>query len=165
MADMAQITPNLSEYEHRHIAARPNDVEDFGIAVITFTDGSKATVTATDTLLGGSKNYIDLYCNDAVINCTLTMSDMMKTYFLDEERLDDVYISEMLPSKIGWNNPFLEDEIIRGYTDEMRDFIESIYFNREPKSGFSLAYDTIKLIYAAYLSAEAGKSIDWNDKV
>lgn len=165
MADMAQITPNLSEYEHRHIAARPNDVEDFGIAVITFTDGSKATITATDTLLGGSKNYIDLYCNDAVINCTLTMSDLMKTYFLDEERLDDVYISEMLPSKIGWNNPFLEDEIIRGYTDEMRDFIESIYFNREPKSGFSLAYDTIKLIYAAYLSAETGRAVDWNEKV
>lgn len=76
---------------------------------------------ATDTLLGGSKNYVELYCNDAAINCNLTMSNLMSTYFLDEDNLDDVYISEMLPSKTGWNNPFLEDEIIRGYTDEMRD--------------------------------------------
>ena len=56
----------------------------------------------------------------------------------------------MLPAKTGWNHPFLEDEIIRGYTDEMRDFMEAIYFDREPMSGFDLAYDTIKIIYAAY---------------
>lgn len=159
-ADMDQITPQLSEYEHRHIAARPNDVEDFGTVIITFSDNTKAVIIATDTLLGGSRNYVELYCNDAVINCKLTMSDLMNTYFLDEDRLDDVYISEMLPSKIGWNNPFLEDEIIRGYTDEMRDFVESVYYNRQPKSGFDLAYDTIKIIYAAYKSSELGMAVE-----
>lgn len=158
-ADMGQITPQLSEYEHRHIAARPNDVEDTSTVILTFSDGTKATVIATDTLLGGSKNYVELYCNDAAITCNLTMSDLMSTYFLDEERLDDVYISEMLPSKTGWNHPFLEDEIIRGYMDEMRDFMETVYFDRDPKSSFSLAYDTVKIIYAAYKSAELGIAV------
>lgn len=158
-ADMGQITPQLSEYEHRHIAARPNDVEDTSTVILTFSDGTKATVIATDTLLGGSKNYVELYCNDAAITCNLTMSDLMSTYFLDEERLDDVYISEMLPSKTGWNHPFLEDEIIRGYMDEMRDFMEAVYFDRDPKSSFSLAYDTVKIIYAAYKSAELGVAV------
>ncbi len=159
LADMETITTGLSEYEHRHIAANPKDVEDCGTVILRFSDKSRATIIATDTLLGGSKNYLELYCNDAVLNCTLTMSDLMSTYFLDEERLDDVYISEMLPSKTGWNHPFLEDEIIRGYTDEMRDFIESVYYDREPKSGFDLAYDTIKIIYAAYKSAEIGEAV------
>lgn len=157
--DMGMITPNLSDYEHRHIAARPVDVEDYGNVILTFSDGTKASIMATDTLLGGSRNYVELYCNDAVINCKLTMSDMMDTYFLDEDRLDNVYISEMLPSKLGWNHPFLEDEIIRGYTDEMRDFMECIYYNREPLSGFQIAYDTIKIIYAAYKSAELGHAV------
>ena len=84
----------------------------------------------------------------------------MSTYFLDEDNLDDVYISEMLPLKTGWNNPFVEDEIIRGYMDELRDFVESVYFDREPKSGFKLAYDSIKIIYAAYKSAELGKAVE-----
>ncbi len=159
-ADMGNITQTLTEYEHRHIAARPHDVEDCGTVILDFTDGSKALIIATDVLLGGSKNYIELYCNDATINCNLTMSDLMSTYFLDEERLDDVYISEMLPSKTGWNHPFLEDEIIRGYTDEMRDFIEAVYYGREPKSGFGLACDCIKIIYAAYMSAEIGKAVE-----
>ena len=158
-ADMAQITPSLNDYEHRHIAARPNDVEDFGTVIITFSDGTKAVVMATDTLLGGSRNYVELYCNDAVINCKLTMSDLMSTYFLDEDGLDDVYISEMLPSKKGWNNPFLEDEIIRGYTDEMRDFMDAIYYGHEPKSGLDIACDTIRITYAAYKSSELGVAV------
>ena len=48
-----------------------------------------------------------------------------------------------LPRQDG-TTPFLEDEIIRGYTDEMRDFMECVYYDREPQSGFTLAYDTIK---------------------
>ncbi len=159
-ADMGRITPNLSEYEHRHIAAHPQDVEDCATVIITFSDETRAVIMATDTLLGGSKNYIELYCNDATINCKMTMSDLMETYFLDEDRMDDVYLSEMLPAKTGWNKPFLEDEIIRGYTDEMRDFIESIYYDRQPKSGFDLAYDTTKIIYAAYKSAELGVAVE-----
>ena len=157
--DMGMITQGLSEYEHRHIAANPIDVEDYGNVILTFSDGTKASILATDTLLGGSRNYIELYCNDAVVNCKLTMSDMMDTYFLDEDRLENVYISEMLPSKLGWNHPFLEDEIIRGYTDEMRDFMECVYYDREPLSGFQIAYDTIKIIYAAYKSAELGHAV------
>ena len=159
-ADMGQTTSSLSEYEHRHIAARPVDVEDCGTVLLNFSDGSKAVIIATDTLLGGSKNYVELYCNDAAIYCNLTMSDLMSTYFLDEERLDDVYISEMLPSKLGWNHPFLEDEILRGYVDEMRDFIEAVYYDREPRSGFDVAYDTAKIIYAAYKSAEVGVAVE-----
>lgn len=158
-ADMGRVTAKLNDYDHRHIAAKPHDVEDNGTVIITFTDESKATIIATDVLLGGSKNYIELYCNDATINCNLTMSNLMSTYFLDEDRMEDVYLSEMLPSKTGWNNPFLEDEIIRGYTDEMRDFLECIYFDREPKSGFDLAYDSIKIIYAAYKSSELGVAV------
>ena len=159
-ADMGRMTSSLSDYDHRHIAARPVDVEDNGTVIVTFSDDTKAVVIATDVLLGGSRNYLELYCNDAVINCNLTMSNMMSTYFLDEDRLNDVYLSEMLPSKTGWNNPFLEDEIIRGYTDEMRDFLEAVYFGREPKSGFSLAYESTKIIYAAYKSAELGKAVE-----
>jgi predicted dehydrogenase len=162
-ADMETITNDLTEYEHRHIAAHPNDVEDIGTVIIKFSDKSRAVVIATDTLLGGSKNEIELYCNDAALKCKLTMSDLMDTYFLDEDGLDDVYISEMLPQKKGWNHPFLEDEILRGYTDELRDFIESIYYDREPKSSFDLAYDTIKIIYAAYKSAELERPVYFSE--
>lgn len=158
-ADMGFITNGLTEHEHRHIAARPIDVEDFGTAILTFSDNSKAVIIATDTLLGGSKNYVEAYCNDATLYANLTLNNMMSTYFLDEENLDDVYLSEMLPSKTGWNNPFILDEVVRGYSAEIQDFMEAIVFDRKPESNFDLAYETAKITYAAYLSAEEGKRI------
>lgn len=160
IADMGHITYQLDEYDHRHIAASPKDVEDFGSAIISFSDSSKALVIATDTLLGGSRNYVDVYCNDAVLKSNLTMNDMLETYFPDEERTEDIYISEMLPSKLGWNKPFLIDEIVRGYANEMQDFMEAVAYNRKPLCDFSLAYDTAKIIYAAYMSAEKGRRIN-----
>lgn len=163
IADMGRVTNNLSNYEHRHIAARPEDVEDISNTIITFSDGTKATIMASDTLLGGSKNYVQLYCNDVAINCNLTLSDLMETYMLDEDGLESVSLSEMLPSKTGWNKPFVVDEIIRGYTDEMQDFCECVAFDREPKAGFKLAYDSIKAIYAAYYSADEGRRIFFDE--
>ena len=73
IGDMGYSTKRLTEHEHRHIAARPHDVEDAGTAIITFSDGSKATIIATDNLLGGSKNYVEVYANDSAINCRLTI--------------------------------------------------------------------------------------------
>ena len=159
LADMAQITPTLNYYEHRHILAYPIDVEDFGTVVLSFSDGTKGIVMATDMLLGGSKNYVEVYCNDAVLYCNLTMHNALRTYFLDEQNLEDVYISEMLPSKIGWNEPFLEDIVMRGYVNEMQDFIECVAYGREPLANFQLAYDTAKITYAAYMSGELGRRV------
>ncbi|MBP5469177.1 MAG: Gfo/Idh/MocA family oxidoreductase, partial [Candidatus Riflebacteria bacterium] len=159
IADMSQVTSSLNDYEHRHISAKPNDVEDCGTVILTFSDNSKAIIIATDTLLGGSKNYLQLYCNDIAINCNLTLSNLMETYLLDEEGMDNIQLSEMLPSKLGWNKPFVADETIRGYIGEMQDFAECVSFKRKPKSDFKLAYDTIKTIYAAYCSAEKGEKI------
>jgi predicted dehydrogenase len=156
---MGRITTTLTDYEHRHIAARPHDVEDMSTVMLTFTDGSKANIIACDTLLGGSKNVIELYCNDVAINCNITMSNAMSTYLLDEDHMEQVGISEMLPSKTGWNNPFIADEVMRGYTDEMQDFMGAIYYDRPARSGFDLAYETIRIVYAAYLSAEKNTRI------
>ena len=159
VADMDQITPGLSEYEHRHISARPVDVEDFGTVILTFSDGSKSVILATDTLLGGSKNYVEVYCNDAVLYCNLTMHNALQTYFLDENNLEDVYLSEMLPTKIGWNDPFLEDIVMRGYANEMQDFMEAVAYGREPLANFQLAYDTARISYAAYMASELGRKV------
>ena len=155
--DVGNATFCLSEEEHRHIAARPEDVEDYGVLSLTFSDGTKALCIASDTVLGGTKNYIEVYANNAALNCNITPTDILNTYFLDEDGLDDVYISEMLPRKLGWNKAFVNDEIIRGYMGELQDFMECVALDREPMSGFQLAYDITKVTYAAYQSAEEGK--------
>lgn len=159
VADTGCATACLTPHEHRHISATPNDVEDFANVTITFSDGTKAVVMASDTVLGGTKNYVEIYCNDGAYNCNITPTDLLNTYFLDEEGMENEPISEMLPQKLGWNKVFVSDEIIRGYMGELQDFVETIYYDREPTSDFDLAYQTTQVIYAAYLSAESGKAV------
>ena len=157
--DVGNATACLTEEEHRHIAARPQDVEDYSVVSFTFSDGTKALCIASDTVLGGTKNYIEVYANNAVLNCNITPTDILNTYFLDEEGMDDVYLSEMLPAKLGWNKAFVSDEIIRGYMGEMQDFMECVAYDREPASNFELAYETTRVMYAAYQAAEEGRRI------
>ncbi len=158
-AEIGNFTNNLTEYEHRHIAARPEDVEDNGTVIVNFSDNSKALIIANDACLGGSNNYVDLYCNDCNLKCQLTMNDSMLTYMLDEDGMNDVYLSEMLPSKTGWNRPFIADEVLRGYVDEIQDFMESVFFDKDPKAGFDIAYSTVKVTYAAYKASELGRRV------
>lgn len=159
ICDCARVTPTLSEYEHRAIAANPVDVEDMCTMVMAFSDGSRATIIANDTLLGGSRNYVEMYCSDAVINCNLTLTNNMQTYLPDADGLDSFSLSEMLPVKTGWNNPFVADDIMRGYVGEMQDFCEAVAFDREARADFRLAYDTTLAMYAAYYSAESGERV------
>ena len=159
-ADVGVTTACLTEQEHRHISARPEDVEDYAAVTVTFSDGTKCLTIASDTVLGGTKNYIEVYSNDSTLLCNITPTDILNTYFLDEEGLDDVYLAEMLPAKLGWNKAFVSDEVIRGYMGEMQDFMETVAFDRAPTSGFDIAYETTKILYAAYLSAEEGRRVD-----
>lgn len=163
--DCGVATACLTEKEHRHIAARPEDVEDFGTIVVTFSDGTKCMTIASDTVLGGTKNYIEVYSNDSALMCNITPTDTLNTYFLDEEGLEDVEISEMLPAKLGWNKAFVSDEVIRGYMGELQNFMETIAYDREPASDFSLAYEAMKVMYAAYQSAEEGRRIQFEDGI
>ena len=39
--------------------------------------------------------------------------------------------------------------------------MEAVAYDREPASDFALAYDTTRVLYAAYQSAEEGRRIDF----
>lgn len=159
-ADMGCASGQLSPHERRFLQNSPQDVEDQGVLTLAFSDDTRAVLMATDTLLGGSKNFLELYCNDAAHICTLTMNDLLQTYLPDEEGLDGMQLSELMTSHAGWTRPQVADVLIRGYVHEMQDFMESVYLDRPALSGFELASDTVRVLYAAYLSSESGRRVD-----
>lgn len=159
-ADMGNTTTNLTEYEKRHLTIKPYDVEEFANVTLTFSDNTKAVIIASDNVLGGTKNYIEIYANDGTLMNNITPANNLKAYFLDQEGIENVQFSEMLPEKTGWNNLFICDEILRGYVYELQDFVECAAYGRKPVSGFDLAYEAIKVIYAAYQSASEGRKIE-----
>ncbi|WP_304964609.1 Gfo/Idh/MocA family protein [uncultured Oscillibacter sp.] len=163
-ADTGRISGTISPHERRHLTAAPMDVEEFAAVTITFSDGSKAVSLSSDSMLGGIQNRIEVYTNDSAMQCNITPSNNLQTYFLDQDRLEDVYISEQLKEKTGWNQALVAEEVLRGYRDQFQDFVECIAYDRDPVSGIELASETIRLVYAAYVSAEAGCRVSFDEK-
>ena len=160
VADTGRIVADFPEEDKKHILSKFNDVEDFGHITLTFSDGTKAVILSSEHYMGGIQNHINLITNDGVLECLMTPPNNMRSFFMDDEGLDDVYISENLKCKTGWNNVFVAEETLRGYTAELQAFAEDVAYNREPESGIDIALETTKIMYAAYLSAEKGRRIE-----
>ena len=158
-ADVGNIGDGLSEVEHRYILSHPVDVEDWAMLNLTFTDGTKSTVFAGDMILGGVRNLVETYTTGGILNANMCPSTGMVTYLTDEAKLKDVYITEKVDRKTGWQFVCLEEEWTRGYLQEIQDFMDCVALGRQPLADVNLAYDTIRATYAAYWSAEAGRRI------
>jgi predicted dehydrogenase len=160
IADMGYIVPSLNEDERKNINARPKDVEDLANVIMTFEDGTKASVVSGDMILGGVRNEIQVYTTGGVHQCRIAPNDQMQVYHVDESRLKDEYFTEKVETKQGWQSIFLDEDVARGYVGELRDFLLCAAGEKEePESGFELAYETVRIIYGAYQSARDGRRI------
>lgn len=136
------------------------DVEDWAAALITFEDGSKATIHSTDVSLGGVKNLISVYLSNAVAQININPNNSLVVYSPEGSIFGSEYITEKVETKAGWQFPSPDEDWMRGYPQELEDFINAIIEDREPVSGADLAYETVEVIYGAYLSAETGKKVE-----
>jgi predicted dehydrogenase len=144
----------------KYVVSEWEDVEDWGGMIITFEDGSKATVFASDTVLGGVRNVLNVYLSNAVVYVNINPHNVLEVYAPEPHIFGEEYITEKLETKAGWNFPSPNDDWMRGFPQELEDFIDAILFDREPVSGIDLARDVVETIYAAYASAEKGMRIE-----
>jgi predicted dehydrogenase len=158
-ADVGNVAAGLAPEQRPYIKANPVDVEDWGTLTVTFSDGTKATVFAGDMIMGGVRNLIETYTSGGSLFANITPNNHMLSYMTDEQKLADVYITEKVDRKTGWQFVCLEEEWTRGYLQEIQDFMECVATGRQPLAGLDLAYDTMQVQYAGYWSAEDGKRI------
>jgi predicted dehydrogenase len=158
-ADTACISNLLNKHDRRHIASHPVDVEDWACVSIEFSDGTRAVVLSGDMVLGGVLNYIEAYSSDGVLRNNISPNDALESYFVEEDGLEDVYITEKVQNKTGWQKVFLSESYTRGYVGELQDFVECVRDSRQPISGLDLAAQTAEVIYAAYQSAYEKRAV------
>ena len=158
-ADTGNVAAGLPTAERAYIKANPVDVEDWGTLTLTFSDGTKSTVFSGDMILGGVRNLIETFTSGGSLFANITPNNHLLSYMTEEEKLKNVYITEKVDRKTGWQFVCLEEEWTRGYLQEIQDFMECVATGRQPRSGLDLAYETIKVSYAGYWSAEDGRRI------
>jgi predicted dehydrogenase len=160
-------TAQLTETAAFRAAGRPflnviggSDVEDWGMLLVTFDDGTVAQITGGDTVLGGIRNQMAIYGARAVVLCNINPNDSVQAYAPDAAVFGDEYLVEKLETKAGWSAPQPDEDWMTGYPQEIQDFVEAIASDREPLSGAALARGVMAVIYGAYLSASEGRRVD-----
>jgi predicted dehydrogenase len=143
-----------------YLRAGWQDVEDWAVAVITFEDGTKATVHSNDTTLGGVRNAVTAYMTNAVVQVNINPNTALTAYSADPAVWEAEYITEKVETKAGWQFPSPDEDWMRGYPQELEDFVDAIRTRREPVAGGALAREVVEVIYAGYLSAATGRRVD-----
>lgn len=132
------------------------DIEDYAQIHLKFSDGTVADIFASELVLGGVQNSLEVICNNHRTRCNLNPINALETFNASDDRFRDVYVVEKIGTKQGWSHPAPDESWQHGYPQEFQDFMESIWYNREPLSGMALARDTMAVLYSGYVSAELG---------
>ena len=131
-----------------------DDVEDYSQLHVTFDDGTVADVFATELVLGGVHNWLEVFANNHRTTCRLNPVNLLDTYNPEAGQLRDVYVVEKIGTKEGWSHPAADEEWQQGFYAEIQDFVECCLSGRRPQSDAELAHDTVATLYAGYVSAE-----------
>jgi predicted dehydrogenase len=136
------------------------DVENWCALVIAFEDGSRAVIRASDVSLGGIETPFQVLMSNGRILCDMSHSGLVKAFVPDAAVWGDTYLMEKVDHKGGWSYPSVDEHWMLGYPHEIRDFVEAVVHDREPRSTAELGREVVRVIYAAYQSAEEGRRID-----
>jgi predicted dehydrogenase len=162
VAEVASLTKvaSFAQESPKFLRTGYHDVEDFGVLVVTFDDGTVAEITAGDTTLGGVRNTMTVFGSNTVVEANLNPNTAVRAYAPDPAVLADEYLSEKLETHGGWSFPSPDEEWMQGYPQEAQDFAHCATQGRTPTSDGRLGRDVLAVIYAAYVAAREGRRVD-----
>lgn len=130
------------------------DVEDFALLHITFEDGTIADLFASELVLGGVHNWLEINTSNHRTVCNINPNNAMQSYTPNQQHFNDIYVVEKIETKQGWSSISPDEGWFAGYQHEMEAFYRAAAFDEAIESNSSLASDVIATIYAGYVSAE-----------
>lgn len=137
-----------------HVRCDYYDIDDLSLMHVEFTDGTVADLFASDIVLGGIHNWLEICANNHRALCNINPNTAMQTYNPVEANFEDVYVVEKIGTKQGWACTTPDEDWTTGYPQETEAFYRTIAYGEPLESDGLLAADAIATIYSAYLSAE-----------
>jgi len=153
-ARIHEITRNPRYIDRGFLRTDYHDIEDYCQMHVLFEDGMVADVFASEIVMGGVHNWLEIFANNHRTRCNLSPINAVELYNPREDQLAEVYVVEKIGTKQGWSTPAPDESFMFGYPQEIQDFMEAVARGREPKSGMLAASDSVGVLYAAYLSAQ-----------
>jgi predicted dehydrogenase len=136
-----------------HLRTDYFDVEDFSATHVIFEDGTVADIFASEIVMGGIHNWLEIVANNHRAICNINPNNTMQTYNPDEAQFRDIYVVEKIGTKQGWSPTAPDEDHTTGFPQEIEAFYHAVATGTLPESDSRLAADCISTVYSAYLSA------------
>ena len=137
-----------------HLRADYHDIEDFSVMHVVFEDGTIADIFASEIVMGGVHNWLEVCANNHRAVCNINPNTAMQTYNPVDAQFDDIYVVEKIGTKQGWAPTAPDEDHFTGFPQEIEAFYRSVADGEPVESNSALAADCISTIYSAYVSAE-----------
>ncbi|MBN2581351.1 MAG: Gfo/Idh/MocA family oxidoreductase [Pirellulales bacterium] len=144
-----------------HIRKDYYDIDDFSVMHVEFDDGTMADIIASDIVLGGIHNWLEVCANNHRAVCNINPNTALMTYNPVEKNFADIYVVEKIGTKQGWACTSPEEDWFTGYPQEIEAFYRTIAYGDPLEGDIHLGADAISTIYSAYVSADRqGAAVD-----
>jgi predicted dehydrogenase len=161
-ADLTQSPAFLEEQQH-YLRTGWVDVENWAAVVLTFDDGTRGIIWASDNVLGGMESTLQVLMSNAHIKCNLSHTRLVEAFAPEASVFGDEYMIEKLETSAGWSPPAPDEDWAQGHRHMIQDFVGSVAEGRAPQSTGELGRDVIRLVYAGYVSAAEGRRVELTD--
>jgi predicted dehydrogenase len=152
-------TPGFEAETKHYVGTGWVDVENWASVLLTFNDGTRGIVWASDAVLGGMESTLQVLLSNAHIKCNLSHTRLVEAYAPDAAVFGSEYMIEKLETSAGWSPPAPDEDWAQGHRQMLQDFVGAIVEGRGPLSDGALGLDAIRVVYAAYVAAEEGRRV------
>ena len=159
VGDLSKIAA-VADAEKNWIVRGWQDVENWTALILTFDDGSRGVVHASDAVLGGMESKLEIFLDNGQFKCNLSPHDLLQAYSPDPSVLGNAYLMEKVSTSGGWSTPLPNEDWSSGQLAMCQDFVEAVAEGRPARSDGRLGLEVTRVVYAAYLSAEQGRRVE-----
>ena len=159
-AEVADVAPAaLAAPAAAAVATGWVDVESWGCAILSFSDGTRGVAYGSDTLLGGMQSRLELMGSNFRLACNLSPHDLLEGYAASPEVFEGQYVMEKAGSPAGWNTYLPDEDSTSGHVDMCRDFAHAALEGRAAVADGELGLAVTRVVYSAYVSAAEGRRV------
>ena len=131
-----------------------HDTEDYSFLHVIFEDGTVADITASELVLGGVYDFVEVFANNHRTRCKMSPVSVVDLYSPSHAEFKGMELVEKITTNEGWIPVSPEEGWSNGCRKELDDFVNAFRLGNAPESDLDLAIDTTLTLYAGYVSAD-----------
>ncbi|MGI6567388.1 MAG: Gfo/Idh/MocA family oxidoreductase [Firmicutes bacterium] len=156
--EVVEVVASITEGFEKNLVHHGLEGEDFGVALLTLADGTRAVIEGNYVTQGGMDDCVEIYGTEGVVKVDLTFGSPLSVY----SSRGYSYVLEKADLSTGWTKPAIDEFYSLGYETELAAFVRCVKEDLPVPEGArgidGLA--TLAIVKAAYQSAAEGRPVD-----